>query len=267
MLAGGEGQDKPRGWLRLLAALYYCGASMLVQSVNKARLRAFCTGSWQTQQARCSMHVWAALPVLMEDPHRQPRIACVQQAAVPAPQGTRHEAGLPQALFTTLGFHFPLLVASLQMLVIAPVCYAVARPRLSWDTIQTVLPLALVNVLNVVCGLVGGAPRLVTACLVARRCSGVMDPRGMHRRLHRCVVQPWPHSPCTWSLRRLSVRTGTGGLNIPMFIALRRFTLVCTIVLERFMLNKIHDRATVGAIAVMVGGTSTHCAASAARPS
>ena len=39
-----------------------------------------------------------------------------------------------------------------------------------------------------------------------------------------------------------------------MFIALRRFTLVCTIVLERVMLNKMHDKSTVGAIAVMVGG-------------
>ena len=39
-----------------------------------------------------------------------------------------------------------------------------------------------------------------------------------------------------------------------MFIALRRFTLVCTIVLERCMLNKVHDKATVGAIAIMVGG-------------
>ena len=40
-----------------------------------------------------------------------------------------------------------------------------------------------------------------------------------------------------------------------MFIALRRFTLVCTIVLERFMLNKVHDKATVGAVLVMIGGT------------
>ena len=69
------------------------------------------------------------------------------------------DTGMSQTLFTLLGFHFPLLVAFLQMLVIAPVCYAVARPQLSWDTVQTVLPLALVNVLNVVCGLVGASPR------------------------------------------------------------------------------------------------------------
>ena len=62
-----------------------------------------------------------------------------------------------QALFTIFRFHFPLLVAFLQMLVIAPVCYAVARPRLSWDITRSVLPLALVNVLNVVCGLIGTA--------------------------------------------------------------------------------------------------------------
>ena len=42
-----------------------------------------------------------------------------------------------------------------------------------------------------------------------------------------------------------------------MFIALRRFTLVCTIVLERFILNKVHDKATVGAVLIMVGGASS----------
>ena len=48
--------------------------------------------------------------------------------------------------------------------------------------------------------------------------------------------------------------TGTAGLNVPMFIALRRFTLLCTIILERVMMNKRHDRSTLGAVAVMIGG-------------
>ena len=39
-----------------------------------------------------------------------------------------------------------------------------------------------------------------------------------------------------------------------MFIALRRFTLLCTIVLERFMMGKKHDRFTIGAVGVMIGG-------------
>ena len=47
---------------------------------------------------------------------------------------------------------------------------------------------------------------------------------------------------------------GTAGLNVPMFIALRRFTLVCTILLERLLLGKQHEKATLGAVTVMVGG-------------
>ncbi len=49
-------------------------------------------------------------------------------------------------------------------------------------------------------------------------------------------------------------RTGTGGLNVPMFIALRRFTLLATIVLERLMYKRRHDRSTYGAVATMIIG-------------
>ncbi|KAK9808798.1 hypothetical protein WJX72_003877 [[Myrmecia] bisecta] len=132
--------EGPSSVQRLLAALYYCAASMTVQFTNKA-------------------------------------------------------------LFTSYGFHFPLTVALLQMLVIAPVCYLVARPKLELALIKSTLPLAAVNVLNVVCGLIG-----------------------------------------------------TGGLNVPMFIALRRFTLMCTIILERVMMKKQHDRGTLGSVAVMIIG-------------
>ena len=47
---------------------------------------------------------------------------------------------------------------------------------------------------------------------------------------------------------------GTGGLNVPMFIALRRFTLLFTILLERFWLKKTHDLPTMGAMGIMIGG-------------
>ena len=54
--------------------------------------------------------------------------------------------------------------------------------------------------------------------------------------------------------QRMRCAAGTGGLNVPMFIALRRFTLLCTIVLERVMMAKRHDRSTLGAVAIMIVG-------------
>ena len=57
-----------------------------------------------------------------------------------------------------------------------------------------------------------------------------------------------------WYLGHLLDCAGTADLNVPMFIALRRFTLVCTIVLERSLMHKQHDRATIGAVALMIGG-------------
>lgn len=47
---------------------------------------------------------------------------------------------------------------------------------------------------------------------------------------------------------------GTAGLNVPMFIALRRFTLVATLVLERTIDKKRHDRMTYTTIAIMLSG-------------
>ncbi len=61
-----------------------------------------------------------------------------------------------QAIFTNYGFHFPLTVAMLQMAFISPVSYLVARPVLSKELLKSLAPLAMVNVLNVVCGLIGG---------------------------------------------------------------------------------------------------------------
>ena len=60
-----------------------------------------------------------------------------------------------KALFTTFQFQFPITVALAQMLVMLPICYLVARPRLEWATAKAVFPLAVVNILNVVFGLVG----------------------------------------------------------------------------------------------------------------
>lgn len=106
-----------------------------------------------------------------------------------------------QSIFTNYGFNYPLTVAMLQMAFISPVTYFIGRPPISFQLARNLAPLALVNVLNVVAGLMG-----------------------------------------------------TGGLTIPMFIALRRFTLVFTILIERFYLGKTHDWSTMGAVSIMVVG-------------
>ena len=62
-----------------------------------------------------------------------------------------------QALFTSHKFNFPLTVALLQMAIICPVCYLLVRPRLDSAIARSVAPLALVNVLNVVCGLISAS--------------------------------------------------------------------------------------------------------------
>eukprot|EP00873_Tetraselmis_striata_P022039 jgi/Tetstr1/442303/TSEL_030444.t1 len=106
-----------------------------------------------------------------------------------------------KALFTNWGFQFPLLIALLQMSIIAPVCYAISRPKLSFNHVLKLLPLAMVNVCNVVLGLLG-----------------------------------------------------TAGLTVPMFIALRRFTLVTTIICEYVLYRKVHDWQTLLAVGIMVTG-------------
>jgi solute carrier family 35 protein len=87
------------------------------------------------------------------------------------------------------------------MAFICPVSYLAARPPLSPALARALAPLAVVNVANVVSGLVG-----------------------------------------------------TGGLNVPMFIALRRFTLLFTILIERYWLRKSHDWPTLSATGIMIGG-------------
>lgn len=47
---------------------------------------------------------------------------------------------------------------------------------------------------------------------------------------------------------------GTGGLNVPMFIVLRRFTFLITIFLEVSFYRKTYDRQTLGSVALMVSG-------------
>ena len=56
------------------------------------------------------------------------------------------------------------------------------------------------------------------------------------------------------SLAVISGLVGTGGLTIPMFIVLRRFTLLFTLLLERFYLRKIHDWPTVLSVCIMISG-------------
>ena len=85
-----------------------------------------------------------------------------------------------QALFTLYGYNFPLLMTYLQMLFIAPVCYAVARPVLQWETARGVAPLALVNVLNVVSGLLGWSPQHHPVILCQGLSSPTQPPGGFH---------------------------------------------------------------------------------------
>lgn len=47
---------------------------------------------------------------------------------------------------------------------------------------------------------------------------------------------------------------GTAGLSVPMFIALRRFTLALTMAMERVILGKVHSRASAAAVALMIAG-------------
>ena len=119
------------------------------------------------------------------------------------------------------------------MAFISPVTYIVARPILSWELLRSLAPLAMVNVLNVVCGLVGargGHPCGAAAARVG------LPPR-------RPASPPPSRRPA-----------GTAGLNVPMFIALRRFTLLFTILLERYWLKKVHDWPTLSAMGIMIGG-------------
>lgn len=143
--------------------------------------------------------VGAAAGAQQDGPCHHPPTKLEHGRRAPTNHHTAHSA--LQAIFSSYGFHFPLTVAFLQMLFIAPVSYAIARPELSWQLARGLSPLALVNVLNVVAGLVG-----------------------------------------------------TQGLNVPMFIALRRFTLLITILLERFWLHKSHDWPTLAAMSIMIGG-------------
>ena len=45
-----------------------------------------------------------------------------------------------QALFTVWGFKFPLLIAFMQMAIIAPVTYIIARPSLNMSVSAAPLP-------------------------------------------------------------------------------------------------------------------------------
>ena len=49
---------------------------------------------------------------------------------------------------------------------------------------------------------------------------------------------------------------GTAGLSMPMFIALRRFTLALTMAMERVMLGKVHSRVAVAAVGLMIAGAA-----------
>ena len=130
------------------AAAYYMLASMIVQFVNKVGSQCDCkiphpppfTPRRPTSRART--------------PNQTARNVLAIGSAVRTIVALAQRRLLAQALFTSQSFNFPLLVAFLQMSVICPVCYAVARPRVTVELAKLVSPLALVNVLNVVCGLI-----------------------------------------------------------------------------------------------------------------
>ncbi|KAL4524280.1 hypothetical protein Ndes2437B_g05062 [Nannochloris sp. 'desiccata'] len=84
-----------------------------------------------------------------------------------------------KAIFTTYGFHFPMTVAMLQMAFISPVTYLLARPILSWQLLRGLAPLAIVNVLNVVSGLVGTAMGImIGGALIAAATDLTFNPSG-----------------------------------------------------------------------------------------
>ena len=156
-------------------------------------------------------------------------------------------------MFTNFGFHYPLTVALLQMAFIAPVSYVVARPQLNMALVRQLAPLAMVNVMNVVCGLIGGCAQV--------RCAGRRACTDSRRRLSR--VERWSKAAASTSGLTQPRAAGTAGLNVPMFIALRRFTLLFTILLERYWLKKTHDWPTLSAMGIMIGGA---CALAEPRP-
>jgi hypothetical protein len=176
-----------------------------------------------------------------------------------------------KAVFTNYGFHYPLTVALLQMAFIAPVSYAVARPQLSWALVKQLGPLAMVNVLNVVCGLIGAQPaRPVCFPCSADMCSGGWLAEQLRHSAAWCrPINPSQHAPFAHPPLRSGLHThpsGTAGLNVPMFIALRRFTLLFTILLERFWLKKSHDWPTLSAMGIMIGGARSCCGTGMAQP-
>lgn len=98
-------------------------------------------------------------------------------------------------------------MALLQLAFMSPVCYLIARPKMERRVILAVLPLAVVNVMNVVSGLIS-----------------------------------------------------TGGLSVPMFIALRRFSLLITLILEKTVYSKKHDLTTnVTTFVMLLGAALAAC--------
>ena len=145
-------QGKP-GWMKLSSAGYYCLASITVQFMNKAR-----KGSILMKKGMlygCTSHDLgpgnSALPAQWD----AGGLAQLQGRLMPALLQPDRCMACLQALFTLYGFNYPLTVALMQMAFIAPVCYCVARPKLEWVIARGIMPLALVNVLNVVSGLIG----------------------------------------------------------------------------------------------------------------
>lgn len=78
------------------------------------------------------------------------------------PRSIQSHLAHAQALFTTYGFHFPLAIAVLQTAFMIPFCYLSSRPALDLKVARSIVPLALVNVLNMVTGVPLAAGSLCT---------------------------------------------------------------------------------------------------------
>lgn len=117
---------------------------------------------------------------------------------------------------------------------------------------------------------------LTRKALSGFRLQSVFTSYGFHFPLTVAMLQMAFISPVTYMVARPSISmsllrslaplafvnvlnvtsglVGTGGLSVPMFIALRRFTLLFTILIERYWLRKAHDWPTLSAMGIMIGG-------------
>jgi len=90
---------------------------------------------------------------------------------------------------------------------------------------------------------------LLQLAFMAPVCYGVARPKLEMRTV-------WTVLPLSF-VNVMNVVSGlisTGGLSVPMFIALRRFTLLITLLIERFLYGKRHNTVTKVTASIMIAG-------------